>query len=125
MIKTIHNAGFFSCCNIKLFEIVEFINSNKKLPNSVDSSEQFKWYKNDINKNKDITFDYFENYNNITDVNITFPINFHHEHQFENYSNVDYKCLTPLIKKYFYPSVEINENINNIEKKYSLFICHI
>jgi len=125
MIKITHNAGFFSCCNVKLFEIVKFINSNKKLPNNVDSSEQFIWYKNNINKNKDITFDYFENYDNITDVNIIVPINYHHDHQFINYSNLDYKCLTPLINKYFYPSIEINENINNIEKKYNLIYENI
>ena len=125
MIKTRHTAGFFSCCSVKLAEIVEFVNSNKKLPNNVDSSEQFKWYKNTINKNKDITFDYFENYDNITDVNIIVPINYNHEHQFINYSDLDYECLTPLIKKYFYPSIEINENINNIEKKYNLIYENI
>ena len=125
MIKTEHNAGFFSCCAVKLTQIVDFINSNKKLPDSVDSSEQFKWYKNDKNKNNDITFDYFENYNNIKDVNIIHPINYHWEHQYKNYNDLDYKCITPLIKKYFSSSVEINKIINNIEKKYNLIYENI
>ena len=55
MIKITHNAGFFSCCSVKLTEIVEFINSNKRLPDIVDSSEQFIVYKNDKDKDKDIT----------------------------------------------------------------------
>ena len=38
--KITHNAGFFSCCSVKLTKIVEFINLNKKLPDSVDSSAQ-------------------------------------------------------------------------------------
>lgn len=113
-----HNAGFFSCCSVKLTKIVEFINVNKKLPDSVVSSEQFKLYKKD--KNKDITFDYFENYDNITDVNIIHPINYHWEHQFINYSELEYNCITPLIKKYFSPSVKINEIVTNLEKKYNI-----
>lgn len=125
MIKITHNAGFFSCCSVKLTKIVNFINSNKKLPDSVDSSEQFKWYKNNTNKNKDITFDYFERYDNITDVNIIHPIKYHWEYQFKNYSDLEYESITPLIKKYFSPSTEINEIVNNIEKKYSLIYENI
>ena len=60
-----HNSGFFSCCSVRLTKIAEFINSNKILPQIVDSSEQFALYKNDNNINKDITFHYFKNYNNV------------------------------------------------------------
>ena len=63
MVKITHNAGFFSCCSVKLSNIVDFINIYKKLPDHVDSSAQFSWYKKI--PNKDITFDYFENYKNI------------------------------------------------------------
>jgi len=120
MIKITHNAGFFSCCSVKLTKIVEFINSNKRLPDNVDSSEQFISYKKEEMHNKDITFDYFEHYENVPDVNIIHPINYHHTHQFKNYANLDYKCITPLIKKYFSPSVKINEIVNTIEKKYNI-----
>jgi len=123
MIKTTHNAGFFSCCSVKLYRIIEFINSNKKLPDSVDSTQQFEWYKND--KNKDITFDYFENYNNITDIDIVYPIKYHYDDQFKNYNDLDYNCITPLINKYFSSSVEINNIVNNIEKKYNLIYENI
>ncbi len=122
-VKITHNAGFFSCCSIKLCEIITYIKQKKNTPDIVDSSKQFSWYKNETNKDKDITYDYFENYNNITvtDINIIDPIDFRWDHcQFRNYSNLDYKLITPLIKKYFSPSVEITEIINNIEKKYNL-----
>jgi len=118
MIKITHNAGFFSCCSVKLTEIVNFINLNNKLPDIVDSTQQFSFYKKD--SDIDITYDYFENYNNITDINIIYPINYYHEDQYKNYSDLDYKCITPLIQKYFSPSVKINEIINNIEKKYNI-----
>ena len=121
MIKINHNAGFFSCCSVKLDTIADFINSNKRLPDNVDSSEQFRWYKN--KKNKDITFDYFKHYDNVPDVNIIHPIGI--MNQFKNYSKLDYKSITPLIKKYFSPSVEINEIIKNMEKKYNLLYENI
>ena len=120
MIKITHNAGFFSCCSVKLTKIVQFINSNKRLPDNVDSSKQFIRYKK--NQDKDITFDYFEHYENVPDVNIIHPIDYHWNDQFKNYANLDYKCITPLIKKYFSPSAEINKIINNIEKKYNI-VC--
>ena len=118
-LKTLHNSGFFSCCSVKLHLIVDFMNTNKKVPDIVDSSQQFEWYKNDTNKDKDITFDYFEHYNRI-DVPIMHPINYQHEYQFINYNDVDYERITPLIKKYFSPSVEIKGIIKHIEQKYSL-----
>ena len=95
MIKITHNAGFFSCCSVKLNSIVDFINSNKSLPDIVDSSQQFILYKND--KNIDITFDYFENYNMVTDVNIIHPIDYDHVHKFKNYSNLDYLIILEAI----------------------------
>jgi len=122
-IKMIHNAGFFSCCSVKLSGIVDFINSKKKLPDSVDSSNQFIWYKND--KEKDITLDYFEDYNNISDVDIIHPINYYWKDQYKDYNDLDYKCILPLIKKYFSPSFEINKIVNNIEEKYNLIYENI
>ena len=59
-----HNGGFFSCCSGRLHHIIKFINLHKKLPNIVDSSEQFKLYKKNNDK-KDITFHFFKDYNEI------------------------------------------------------------
>lgn len=120
--KDDHNAGFFSCCSVRLNQIINFINSNKRLPDNVDSSGQFKLYKED--RNKDITFDYFEHYENVPDVNIIHPIDYNQTYQFINYANLDYKCIRPLIKKYFSPSAEINKIINNIEKKYNIVFAN-
>ena len=123
MIKITHNAGFFSCCSVKLEHITNLINLNKRLPDNIDSSKQFRWYKK--NTNKDITFDYFENYENVSDIKIIHPIDYFSRYQWKNYANLDYKRITPLIKKYFSPSTEINEIINNIEKKYNLLYENI
>ena len=234
ILKITWNCGFFSCCSIILQKLVEFVNSNNKLPDSVDSSGSFAWYKKwtltpehgffTEGRNKDITYDYFEHYDNIKntpasfpvpgsgnkhnmkrqlsrfvgvapDMNAwlarhrkrlwtaqicyggqqhhvgwkypseeiaaraydalarehlgpnpsvnfpvpqsgetqavkartsaSFPIDYCYTDQYKNYSDLDYIGVTPLIKKYFSPSVEINGIINNIEKKYNLVYDNI
>ena len=45
----------------KCYICKKYYNSKKILPNVVDSSSQFNWYK--VNTNRDITFDYFDGYN--------------------------------------------------------------
>ena len=96
-----HNAGFFSCCAVKLTDIVKFMNFTHQIPHHVDSSRQFSWYKNSETGERDLTYDYFEHYDNVKDVDFVFPINYHWEHQFIDYSNLDYNKLKPIIKKYF------------------------
>lgn len=113
-----HNSGFFSCCSVKLHQITDYINFHKTLPNYVDSSAQFTWYKR--NPTEDITYEYFEHYNNIPIISIPSSINYNNSHQFINYSYVDYKNIIPIVKKYFSPSIEITNIIENIEKKYDL-----
>lgn len=112
-----HNAGFFSCCSVKLNDIVNYINLNKKLPNYVNSSAQFEWYKK---KKGDITYDYFEHYDNVNNTYINYNINYNHTHQFMNYSNLDYNHIIPVVKKYFTPSRHITHIVGTIEKKYNL-----
>ena len=120
MIKIKHLAGFFSCCSVKLQKIVEFINSNKRLPDIVDSSQLFTKYKNNENKKKDITFHYFQNYNDISGIKLLYPIRYHRRDQFKKYNNLNYKRIIPLIKKYFSPSNKIKNIVNNIENKYNI-----
>ena len=112
-----HNAGFFSCCSIKLEEIIKYFNNNKRLPDIVDSSNQFEWYKKN---RKDVTYDYFNHYSNYDNIIYTKNIEFDHEDQFINYTNVRYTDIQPFINKYFSPSNIIKNNITEIEKKYSI-----
>lgn len=122
--KTIHcthNAGFFSCCSVKLDNIINYINLHKQLPIKVDSSKQFNWYKKQINK--DITFEYFEHYNNIINIstnNKITPISYKHTFQYKPYSTLNYEQLIPIVTKYFTPSKNIKNIINNIMNKYNI-----
>jgi hypothetical protein len=118
-LKTIHNAGFFSCCSKRLDEIINHFNYYKKLPEILDSSLQFELFKPKSYKD-DISKAYFEEDNNIL-INFENTIDFNCEkQQFVNYKNLDFKKVYSFIKKYFKPSENINLLIKNIEEKYHL-----
>ena len=116
-----HNAGFFSCCSIKLKNIVEYIHNNLKFPDLVDSSLQFNWYK-EKNKEEDITFNYFEHYDNINGIiNLKSHIDkLTWDEQFSVYQLLDFDNINPIVKKYFSPSKNILNIIQDIEKKYNI-----
>jgi len=119
MLKITHNSGFFSCCSVKLNDIIDYFNDNKHLPINVDSSEQFEWYKPKEYKNNDITYHYFKNNleNFISFVN---HIDYKHEYQFSDYKLLNYKILSPFIEKYFTPTDEIINMQNKMENKYNI-----
>lgn len=119
-----HNAGFFSCCSVRLVAIINYHKQFNLLPKLVDSSTQFEWYKNNGNKNSDITFDYFENYDNI-EINICkSPLYFSRDcsiqPQFTDYGKFNFDYVSKFMKKYFTPSKEILNIVNEIELKYNL-----
>lgn len=117
-----HNFGFFSCCTVRLEEIIKYINKYEKLPQRVDSSTTFSLYKND--PLKDITFDFFENYNQVENVrfyDFKKRLSFHNNFQFENYKTIfDFPKLNPLLQKYFTPSEKVIERVNQLKTKYNI-----
>jgi len=115
-----HNAGFFSCCCVRLADIVRFINEHLQEPAFVDSSAQFEWYKRP--RDKDITFTYFEPYLGKPPLLIRGRIDFNEwDHQFRQYSTgLDYERILPLVRKYFSPSLAIQDIVRGLESKYRL-----
>ena len=95
--------------------------TNKKLPEHVDSSKQFQWYK-PANSNADVTFDFFEHYNNkdIDGSLFVKGLKFSHEYQFADYSTLQYKLLSPYVGKYFYPSKQVLDIAKNLKRKYDI-----
>ena len=113
-----HNGGFFSCCSVKLHYIIEYMNEKLKIPDYVDSSAQFDLYKKSQN---DITYEYFQHYDNIKEeININFSIKYEWENQFIDYSKVDYNNVIPVVKKYFSPSNQIINIVDNLKQKYHI-----
>ena len=122
MLKITHSYGFFSCCSVRLYSIINYLNTNKVLPIKVDSSSQFGLYK--YNNNTDITFDFFEDYDN-SDIQINYDKNFDIDincFQFTNYKDIDYKFINSFISKYFSPSMLILNIYNKLLLKYNINI---
>lgn len=123
MLTVTHNAGFFSCCTVRLEKIIEYFNTLKCAPEIVDSSQQFFWYKM---MPMDITPVYFaSNQTEIEikssdDKNIVKITDEKGEQQFTNYKKINYDTVLPFIDKYFKPSNNILNIVNMMEQKYNL-----
>ncbi len=119
-VKVNHNAGFFSCCSVKLDNIIKYINKNKELPQYVNSSSQFEWYKPTNLKNKDITYEYFKKDQKNIIPDCKKKINYKESYQFSIYKNLDINTIYPIVQKYFSLSDKILKIENNIKNKYNL-----
>lgn len=114
-----HNAGFFSCCNIRLKHIVEYFNKFKELPKIVDSSKQFVSFKND--QKIDISELLFKNsVEDIEYINDIKVIDSELEDQFSIYKLINFKNVNKFINKYFSPSDLIVNRINFFTEKYNI-----
>jgi len=120
MLKVSQNAGFFSCCSVRLREIINFYNNTHILP-IVDSYDLFELYK--LNVKDDISGLFFKNSEEMDSFEINKNITFNNtgeENQFSNYKNLNYDVLLPFIKKYFTLTPIIIKKENKLINKYDL-----
>jgi hypothetical protein len=115
-----HNAGFFSCTSIALFNIIRFYNNYKNLPKNVDRSSQYSFYKKDVT---DLSSLYYKNndMNIICDkyIDIVVPDD-GSSPQFSDYRTVCINDIKPFIDKYFQISDYVTNIVNDFESKYNL-----
>ena len=116
-IKINHNAGFFSCCTVRLHKIVSYLNTKGILPRKIDSTNQFLWYKKKEDENQDISHLFFEV---PKETEICFPIKFSYKQQFETYKTLEIPKLVPVIQACFYPTRNILTLKEKIKKKYKI-----
>lgn len=109
-----HNAGFFSCCSIRLLRIIEFVNKFGYLPNIIDSSQQFSKYKN---SNVDLTTYYFEEKKELEPVRSCY---FHCDAQFHKYNELEIHEISKYIDNYFTPSSFVKSIVSILETKYNI-----
>jgi len=107
--------GFFSYCSVSLEQIIKYYNNNNELPDIVDMSKIFTFFKQD--ENIDISYIFFNKTNKIN-LNISDKINI--IHQFENYNNINFNHILPIINNYFSLTDEINNIVLTIENKYNI-----
>jgi len=114
-----HLYGFFSCCSVRLYDIIKFFNSENKLPVLVDSTESFGLYKKD--ENHDLIFDFFEKYKttNSNEYSNVIPIDCW-MFQFTNYKGIPYSRIIPFVKTFFKPNKSIKSISDNLIKQYNI-----
>jgi len=115
-------AGFYSCCSVRLHNIIEYFNKHQCLPTIVDSSEHYKLYKSkNENENKiDTIFEYFEHYDNRPKIKYEKNVDYDEDYQLIEYKKLDYESIIPFVKKYFTPCQQIREIVSSIETKYNI-----
>lgn len=113
-----HNSGFFSCSTIRLCEIINYFNAHKVLPDEVDSSKQYNYFKDNLSddltkiiySDNDISINYLED--------IKFSKS-NYENQFSNYSEINFNVINPFITKYFLTSPIVNQRTDYFINKYN------
>lgn len=120
IIKCTHNAGFFSCCNIRLDTAIKYFNNNETTA-KIDSSEQFILYKPHHLFSTDITSHFFEEKDNTIEYTERIVISTdNREDQFSDYRLLNIESITPFIDKYFSPSKEILQIKEIMMRKYHI-----
>ena len=132
--ELVSGSGFFSCCSVKLDEIVKVYNNHHVVPSYINGSHWLVWYKpeNASHTYDDVTHVYFKDLQQIDNQRIGLDvllqkgssperIDYKHQYQFSDYAkDLNFKLLSPLIKKFFSPSDEIMEIVNTMENKYNI-----
>jgi len=119
MLKARNDHGFFSCCSVRLYEIINFYNKINSFPPILDSTEMFLQYK--PSPETDVTFDFFEHYNNVEkQTSHPIPSIDAYMYQFTNYKDIPYASLKPYIKRYFTPASQIKIRQKEIMSKYQI-----
>ena len=119
ILRTIHNAGFFSNCTIRLMDIVTYYNINGKLPDEVDSSEQWLHYKGYPGERLDTYYFTEQDVKEFGYVDTPY-IKDCMAFQFDSYRNVRFNQLKPFVDKYFTPSKDVTDILDTYVAKYNL-----
>jgi hypothetical protein len=120
ILKTTHGktSGFFSNCSVRLNQIKQFFNENEMLPQNIDSSQQFRNYKeNENDLQEDLSKYFFDQKPPPAKVE---EVNFLHNSQYTSYKDINFKSISLLVEAYFSPSIIIRNIIETLEKKYTL-----
>ncbi|MFC1771786.1 hypothetical protein ACFL3A_00375 [Pseudomonadota bacterium] len=112
--------GFFSCCTVRLREIVLYFNVYKQLPEEVDCSNLFTLFQR--MQGVDITSEYFKERGGVT-INYSKRIyitSTKDEDQYSNYKKLNFQDINLFIEKYFTPSDNVTKIIKSLEAKYHI-----
>lgn len=114
-----HNAGFFSCSSIALEDVLVYFNKYKKLPDALDRTHQYMYYKHLPYDNlipllfaeTDAEIPY------VRDVAITGDDVWF---QWSDYRLMNFEGLRPFAEKYFMPSAPVLNRVRELEKQHKI-----
>lgn len=116
VLKINYVGDFFSSCVVKLVNLVEYVNENKKHPDFVDGSLQFREFETPEPEAEN-TFFYFKDYLGtpipVAEKNIPFSKKL----TSTEYVNLPHTDLEPLLTRYFTLSKNVTDLVDDIEKK--------
>jgi len=110
--------GFFSCCSMALYNLMDYINKTKILPDIIDRSDYFVMYKDD--PSRDITYDYFKKESDVDEKMIKYPVCFYFDLQYNDYKRMNTENLQPILKKFFTPNDKVMKIKKTLIEKYSI-----
>jgi len=117
VIKHLPHAGFFSCCSVKLSNIVNYYNKFNFFPKKINTDSLFNIYKT---SDKNIDSHFFQKNGENTDKFILNKVKNPGCANISNYSLYDYKNLRYIINKYFKPTQKIINIKNKLISKYRI-----
>lgn len=121
MLRLTHNAGFFSCCQVRLEAIVQYYNERRRLPIYVDSSQQYAWYSSGRHGKRGPIEAFFTEE---TDTYVPPPPvtwgTWRGVPQLANMHTIPYEQLAPLVRRYFNPTPEVMRRAQFLQEKYAL-----
>lgn len=130
-----HNAGFFSCCTIALCDIMSYFNMHHKLPDVVDRSFQFSFYKAVASDNLIPLFFNEDKEFNLSSLGFLKTVSGGETHysngrvdithenveaQYSDYKKLLLHQILPFVSAYFAPSDEILTRVTALKEKYNI-----
>lgn len=123
ILKVWHNAGFFSCATIRLIEIIKYFNEHKELPDIVDSSHQFAFYKKDLQE--DIVSAFYQEMEILMEHTHEITVtNEPGEISFGDYSKIHFDEVTPFLIRYFYHSEVVRQMTLDYIRNYKIDVSN-
>lgn len=113
-------SGFFSACSVRLDQLCAFFNKFGTVPDTLDQSRLFTFFKPPHENGKDITSSYFMPERHDVAVNKAKNIPFSVHSQYMDYSKLPLDLISPMLDRYFTPSNGIVEMVNHMESKYNV-----
>lgn len=117
-LKLNHDRGFFSCCSVACFDIIQYIKKHKSVP-EVDFSNLFQRYYTDFSGQN--VYNMYFKFNESQELNIDeiLKIKYNKESLF-NYKEEELENIKPIIQKWFNPSDSVLKYIELFIKKYEI-----